>query len=83
MQIELLIERADDVINICEMKFCKSPYVVTKQYAQTLSRRVEIMENRHPAQTFHLTYIGSTELASNEYSDIFVSVVLLDDLFAF
>lgn len=83
MQIDLLIERADDVINICEMKFCKSPYVVTKQYAHTLSRRVEIMENRHPAQTFHLTYIGSTELASNEYSDIFVSVVLLDDLFAF
>ena len=83
MQIDLLIERADDVVNICEMKFYKSPFVVSKQYAQALSHRVEVMEKLRPTQTFHLTYIGSTALARNEYADIFASCVSLEDLFAF
>ena len=82
MQIDLLIERADDVTNICEMKFYKSPFAITKQYAQVLSHRLQIMESQCPSQTFHLTYIGNTELMKNEYSDLFTSSVLLDDLFA-
>lgn len=81
MQIDLLIERADDVTNICEMKFYKSPFAVTKQYAQVLSHRLQAMEKKCPSQTFHLTYIGCTELVKNEYSDVFTSKVLLDDLF--
>lgn len=82
MQIDLLIERADDVVNLCEMKFCRSPFAVTKQYARTLAERVEAMEHSYPSLTFHLTYIGSSPLAQNEYSDLFVSTVTLDDLFA-
>ena len=81
MQIDLLIERADDVVNLCEMKFYKSPFAVTKSYAQTLETRLQTMEELYPALTFHLTYIGNTELAKNEYSDLFVSCVTLDDLF--
>ena len=37
--------------------------------------------NLQNIDTFHLTYIGGTELAKNEYSDLFVSVLTLDDLF--
>lgn len=81
MQIDLIIERADDVVNLCEMKFYKSPFTLTKQYAQTLTTRLQKMEEKYPDYTFHLTYIGGTELAKNEYSDLFVSVLTLDDLF--
>ena len=82
MQIDLLIDRADDVVNLCEMKYCRTPFTVTKDYAQTLASRLKGMEEGFPSHTFHLTYIGSAELAHNEYSDIFNSVVTLDELFA-
>ena len=81
MQIDLLIQRADDVVNVCEMKFYKSPFTVTKQYAQVLSARMQTLEKKFPALTFHLTYIGGTELVRNEYSDLFTSSLTLDDLF--
>lgn len=83
MQVDLLIERADDVVNICEMKYYRLPFVVNKQYAQTLSHRLEVMESKCPAKTVHLTYIGSFELVRNECSDIFTSCILLDDLYGF
>lgn len=81
MQIDLLIERADDVVNICEMKFYQASFTVTKSYAQVLSHRLQTLQENFPNQTFHLTYIGNTELARNEYTDLFVSNVTLDDLF--
>lgn len=81
MQIDLLIDRADDVVNICEMKFYQTPYIVTKSYAQVLSTRLQTMQKKYPSKTFHLTYIGNTELARNEYSDIFISNITLDELF--
>ncbi len=81
MQIDLLIERADDVVNVCEMKFCQAPFAVTKSYARTLSHRMQTLQDKYPDLTFHLTYIGNSELASNEYSDLFVSGVTLDGLF--
>lgn len=81
MQIDLLIERADDVVNVCEMKFYRMPFAVTKSYAQTLAARLQYLEEKYPSLTFHLTYIGSTELVHNEYSDIFTSVVTADELF--
>lgn len=82
MQIDLLIDRADDVVNLCEMKYCKSPYTLTKDYAQTLTARLHQMEEAYPSRTFHLTYIGSSDLAKSEYSDLFTSVLTLDALFA-
>lgn len=81
MQIDLLIERADDVVNVCEMNFYQAPFAITKSYAQVLSRRLQTLQEKYPNRTFHLTYIGNTELVRNEYSDLFVSSVTLDELF--
>ncbi len=82
MQIDLIINRNDDVVNLCELKYSKSPYVVTQAYANRLSARLEAMEGKLKNKTFLLTYIGSSPLAENEYSDIFPCKVTLDDLFA-
>lgn len=81
MQIDLLIDRADDAVNVCEMKFYKAPYAVTKGYAQVLNSRLQALEEKNPTKTFLLTYVGNSELVSNEYSDIFRASVTLDDLF--
>ena len=81
-QIDLLIDRADDVVNICEMKYCKTDYVVTKDYADKLVRRQSLLEVQQPDKTFHLTLISTGAIHQNEYADTFTSVVTLDDLFA-
>jgi len=80
-QIDLLISRDDDVVNICEMKYCKEPFETSRSYADTLQRRLSQMEKQFPAKTFHLTYIGSRELQHNSHSDIFISEITSDELF--
>lgn len=81
MQIDLIINRNDDVVNICELKYSKAPYIITQAYANKLTARQEAMEKSIKGKTFLLTYIGSSPLADNEYSYIFPCQVTLDDLF--
>ncbi len=39
-QIDLIIDRRDQVINLCEMKFSVAPYTITKAYAEQLRQKV-------------------------------------------
>ncbi len=39
-QIDLLIDRRDDVINLCEMKFSDAPFVIDKAYAAELRTKI-------------------------------------------
>lgn len=82
MQIDLLIDRADDVVNVCEIKFSKSPFAVNADYATKLRSRIAALEEANPSKTFHLTYIGASPLVDNEYADVFQSEVSSDALFA-
>ena len=33
-QIDLVLDRADNIVNLCEIKFASRPYVIDKQYAE-------------------------------------------------
>lgn len=81
MQIDLLIDRADDVVNVCEIKFYKSAFAVTPQYAEKLLSRIAALEETNRKKTFHLTYIGVTPLVSNEYADVFQSALTVEESF--
>ena len=81
MQIDLIIDRADDVVNVCEMKFCKSEYIVTKAYAEKIVRRIGALEQMFPSKTFHPTLVSAAPARRNEYSEIFLSQLTIDDLF--
>jgi len=43
-QIDLLVERGDDVIHICEVKFSKNEFVITKSYSKDLMRKRTVFE---------------------------------------
>ena len=81
LQIDLLIDRADDVVNVCEMKYSKSRFVVTKSYAEKLSSRLSFLENTMPEKTFHMTLVSINGMERNEHSDIFVREISAEDLF--
>lgn len=82
VQIDLLISRNDNVINMCEIKFYSGPYKVDKEYyAKILGRQAILAEKVSPKISIHSTLITTFGLADNEYSGAFVNTVTLDDLF--
>jgi AAA+ ATPase superfamily predicted ATPase len=82
-QIDLLIDRSDKSINICEMKFSNSEFVIDKTYATALQRKLRVFsEKTHTKKTLFLTMITTYGIKDNEYADRLVQKSLtLDALF--
>lgn len=82
VQIDLLISRADNVVNLCEMKFVSDEYVVTKDEESKLRNRIESLKRTLTAkQTVHLTMITTYGVAYGKHSGIVQRQVVMDDLF--
>lgn len=81
-QIDLLIDRRDHVINLCECKFSLDKYTITKAYAEALKRKVTLFkEATKTKKAVHLVFISTHGLNRNSYSDMLVQrEILLDDL---
>ncbi len=81
-QIDMLISRADGVINLCEIKYYDTEYEITKDDDQSLHNKIaNFMELLNKNQSLHLTIIASNGLKRNMYSNMVQSVVVGDDLF--
>ena len=81
-QIDLLIDRADRVVNLCEMKFYKDEFAVDKAYDAKLRHRTQtLIDNLPRNKVVHLTLVTPFGLAYNEYFGAFQQVVTIDDLF--
>ena len=81
-QIDLLIDRRDGIINICEMKYWVGPYSMTAEDAAALAnRREEFKAATNTRKAVHLTMVTSFGVKRNAYSDRVQSFATLDDLF--
>lgn len=82
-QIDLLIVRADNVVNLCEMKFSSTRYTIEKDEAERLQHRIEALkETLSPKQTVHLTMVTTYGVAAGKYTGLVQREVVMDDLFA-
>lgn len=82
-QIDLLILRNDNVVNMCEIKYYGDNFVVNKDYYHVLLHRQELLAKEiSPKFSIHNTLITTFGLTYNEYSGIFTNVITLDDLFS-
>ena len=82
-QIDLLIDRADNVINLCEIKFYGKPFAIDGSYETELRERVQtLMDTVSQKQSIHLTLIAAYGIKRNTHSGLVQNVVTLDDLFA-
>ena len=69
IQIDLLIDRKDQVINICEIKYYNTEFVVNKSYAQNLQNKVGIFQEiTGTKKQVFLTLITSSGLKENMHS---------------
>lgn len=82
-QIDLLFDRDDDAITICEIKYTTEPFVINKEYAKKLQSKIEVFKKvTGTNKQIFLAFISANGLKKNKYSDELVSgVVMLDDLF--
>ena len=82
-QIDLLIFRKDNVVNMCEIKYTNTDYTVTESYDRTLRNRQELLETElQKGYVVHQTLITTYGLVRNKYSSIFPKVITLNDLFS-
>lgn len=82
IQIDLIISRNDNVVNMCEIKYYSDDYSVDNKYYRTILRRQEALSQYiSRKQSINSTLITTFGLKKNEYSGIFTNVVILDDLF--
>ena len=81
-QVDLIIERKDNVVNMCEIKFYGDAFSVDKQYDMALRhRQSQLAKELSPKTAIHNTLITTFGLKYNEYSGIFSNVITLDALF--
>jgi hypothetical protein len=81
-QIDMLIDRRDQVINLCEMKFSLSEFEIDKQYDEHLRRRRELFRNfTSTKKSLYITMITTYGIKQNIYSGDVQSEVTGEDLF--
>jgi len=83
IQIDLLIDRRDEVINLFEIKFYNKEFVMTRSYAEQLRNKMWRFEEitKTKKQLFWV-FLSTFGLRSNEHStDIVNQSLTLDDLF--
>ena len=81
-QIDMLISRADNVVNVCEIKFCEDDFTITAAYDKVLRNKLSTFEEETKCRkSLHLTLVTTYGVKCNEYSSRVQNVVTMDDLF--
>lgn len=82
-QVDLIIDRDDNRINLCEMKFYNRPFTIDKKYHQNLSNKInEFKDTTNTRKGVYLTFITTFGIKQNEYSlNLVENELTIDNLF--
>ncbi len=81
-QIDMLIVRKDQVINLCEMKYSQSEYTITEKVDRNIRNKIsDLITVSGTKYAIYPTLITTYGLVENSYSQEVQSVVTMDDLF--
>lgn len=82
-QIDLLLDRQDKVINLCEMKFANGEFVIDKKYAEELENKIAVFRSETKTRNaIFPTMITTYGVKINDYyRDIVQGEIVMGDLF--
>ena len=82
-QIDLLIDRKDNVISVCEMKFCNDEFIITKDYAEKLRKKLNVFRRESKTKkSLFLTMISTYGVQKNaHFLGLVQNSLTIDDLF--
>lgn len=82
VQIDLLIDRNDGVINLCEMKYAQDEYIIDSTEDERIRNRLStFVRETGTKKAVHLTMITTYGLKKGGYADDIQCEVTMDDLF--
>lgn len=80
-QIDMLIDRRDHVINVCEIKFSQDEFTIDKDYEQNLRRKISrFIDVSGTKKSIQLTFVSTYGIKKNMYSGRVTNQVILTDL---
>jgi uncharacterized protein len=81
-QVDLLIDRNDSVINLCEIKYSINPFAIDKKYAENLREKIgTFKQETGTRKSVFLTFISTFGLKQNEYSGMVQNEIHMKELF--
>jgi AAA+ ATPase superfamily predicted ATPase len=81
-QIDLVIDRADHVINLCEMKYSLREFEIDKAYSERLEAKIMAFAGANKKnKALHTTFVTTYGVKRNKYSSLVQSEVTMNDLF--
>jgi hypothetical protein len=81
-QIDLLLDRNDNVINICELKYSNKEFSVDKQYDAALRRKAGVFaDETKTKKAVHLTMVTTYGVCPGIYNSVYQSEITMQDLF--
>lgn len=81
-QIDMLIDRADRVVNMCEMKFSRDEFSIDKDYDAKLRNKIDTLLNKcKNRKNIQATLVTTYGLKMNMYSNRIQRVITMDSLF--
>ena len=82
VQIDLLLDRRDGVINLCEMKYSSAPYELDAEETERLAERAaQFVRQTGTRKAVSTVLVAAFGAKRNKYSGNIQAVVTLDDLF--
>lgn len=81
-QIDLVIDRTDQTINLCEIKYSLAPFIISKEYENNLRNKyAQFVNYTQSKKSIQITFITSYGVVRGKHSGIVSNEVVLDDLF--
>lgn len=82
-QVDLIIDRDDNRINLCEMKFYNRPFTIDKKYHQNLTNKINKFKDATKTRKgVYLTFVTTFGIKQNEYSlNLVENEMTIDSLF--
>ena len=81
-QIDLLIDRKDDVINVCEIKYTLDEFEITASYEKEIIHKMETFQKETKSKkSLWPTMISFSGIKNNKHKNIIVNEITAEDLF--
>ena len=81
-QVDLVIDRKDGIVNLCEIKFSQTQFAIDQEYEENLRNKMAAFKaETKTRKAVHLLMLTTFGLSKNKYFSIAQKEVVLDDLF--
>ena len=81
-QMDMIIDRADSIVNLCEMKYTRGTYAISKSEAEKLQNRIQELSSQLRAKSIIPVLVTNNSAKKNAYyNQLIYNNITIKDLF--